>query len=306
MRTMETPKILKSLRIGNDSIEQYDLVEISLERIRFAYEVAKQRELGPLYVCFSGGKDSVVLAMLCEEAHRRWGVEYELNYNVTGIDPPELIHFIQKHYPELVWQHPEKTIWKLIEEKGIPPTRITRYCCSELKEGGGEGRMCLTGVRWAESVKRRGRRPYEVKGSNTNQRILFNDNDEGRREFEHCMMKRALICNPIVDWSTDQVWAFIKANNRPYCCLYDQGFERIGCIGCPMAKTREREIEFQRWPGFKKLYIRAFDRMLKQIDNAATWKSGEDVFNWWVYGEQNQKLKEQIRIWDDELEGGVR
>ena len=80
----------------------------------------------------------------------------------------------------------------------------------------------------------------------------------------------------------------------------------LGCIGCPMAKTREREIEFQRWPGFKKLYIKAFDRMLKQIDNATTWKSGEDVFNWWMYGEQNQKLKAQIGIWDEELEGETK
>ena len=46
--------------------------------------------------------------------------------------------------------------------------------------------------------------------------------------------------------------------------------------------------------------------MLKQIDNATTWKSGEDVFNWWMYGEQNQKLKAQIGIWDEELEGETK
>jgi phosphoadenosine phosphosulfate reductase len=37
----------------------------------------------------------------------------------------------------------------------MPPTRIVRYCCEALKEQGGKGRLKVTGVRWAESVRRR-------------------------------------------------------------------------------------------------------------------------------------------------------
>ena len=45
-------------------------------------------------------------------------------------------------------------MWNLIPRKLMPPTRLARYCCEELKESGGEGRMTLTGVRWAESKNR--------------------------------------------------------------------------------------------------------------------------------------------------------
>lgn len=51
---------------------------------------------------FSGGKDSTVLAELCKMAQEQYGVEYSLNYNVTGIDPPELVYFMRQHYPELI------------------------------------------------------------------------------------------------------------------------------------------------------------------------------------------------------------
>ena len=253
------------------------LVDKSIDRIKFAYEVSVQRGLGALYVCFSGGKDSVVLAELCRIAKERHGVEYTLHYNITGIDPAEVVYFMRKNYPDLYWHQPEKSMWRLIVEKKMPPTRLIRYCCSELKERGGEGRMSLTGVRWAESVRRANRRPFETKGNTRAQAILFNDNIEDRRLFEDCQMKRALLCNPLVDWSDKDVWDFIRERGLPFCSLYDEGWERIGCIGCPMAKTREREMHFSRYPKFKELYIRAFERMLKGMEGA-TWKTGEEVF----------------------------
>ena len=48
-----------------------------------------------------------------------------------------------------------KTMWNLIPKKKIPPTRLVRWCCSELKESGGKGRLLITGVRWSESQNRR-------------------------------------------------------------------------------------------------------------------------------------------------------
>lgn len=85
------------------------------------------------YVAFSGGKDSQVIYHLCKEAK----VKFDAHYNITGIDPPELVYFIRENYPDVQRHQHEKSMFQLMEEKGIP-TRIKRFCCAELKERGGQ------------------------------------------------------------------------------------------------------------------------------------------------------------------------
>ena len=91
--------------------------------------------------------------------------------------------------------------------------------------------------------------------------------------------------NPIIDWSTEDVWEFIHKYNIPYCKLYDQGYKRLGCIGCPMS-TRQRE-ELEKYPKYKQAYLRAFERMLKQRKSKGgddNWKTAEQVMEWWLNG----------------------
>lgn len=102
------------------------------------------------YVAFSGGKDSQCVYHLCKMA----GVKFDAHYSVTSVDPPELMRFLKEHYPDVIWErnywHDEKpehyysdgrpkqvTMWNLIADHTIPPTRHARYCCSQLKETGG-------------------------------------------------------------------------------------------------------------------------------------------------------------------------
>ena len=128
-----------------------DKVQIAVDRLR-----AFEPEDG-YYVAFSGGKDSQCIYHLCKRA----GVRFDAHYRVTSVDPPELIWFIRKHYPEVEFEFPRDengkviTMWSLIPLKKMPPTRIVRYCCKLLKEGGGKGRVTVTGVRWAESQRRK-------------------------------------------------------------------------------------------------------------------------------------------------------
>ena len=109
------------------------------------------------YLAFSGGKDSVVCKALLDMAN----CKYDATYRVTSVDPPELVRFIQKEHPDVNREVPRYedtgkpiTMWNLIPKKLMPPTRIARYCCQFLKEDGGDGRMTVTGVRWAESRNR--------------------------------------------------------------------------------------------------------------------------------------------------------
>ena len=92
---------------------------------------------------------------------------------------------------------------------------------------------------------------------------MNDDNDEARRAVEHCYRTQKTMVNPIVDWTDDDVWNFLNSNNIPHCCLYDEGFKRLGCIGCPMSGKKNMERDFERWPKYKEMYIRAFEHMIE-------------------------------------------
>lgn len=118
--------------------------------------------------------------------------------------------------------------------------------------------------------------------------ILTNDNDESRRMIESCYRLNKTTLNPIIDWEDRDVWKFIRAENVSYCDLYDEGFCRLGCIGCPLAGQRNRAEAFRRWPKYKGFYLHAFEKMLNERREnglATDWKTPEEVFNWWMqYG----------------------
>ena len=234
------------------------------------------------YLAFSGGKDSQCIYHLAKEA----GVKFDAHNSHTTVDPPELVYFIRENYPDVIIEKPEQSMWRLIVKKRMPPTRMVRYCCDVLKEGAGIGRIVATGVRWAESSKRKNRDVIEIIAKRKKDKIKLNsDNNEDRRMFETCITKGKRIVNPIIDWTDEDVWGYIKSRKLKYCKLYDEGFKRLGCVGCPMAGQAGREKEFERWPKYKANYIRAFQRMIdKRIEAGLTtnWETGQEAYDWWM------------------------
>ena len=278
-----------------------DKVDLAIETLRF-FEPKDGRGY---YLAFSGGKDSVCLKALADMA----GVKYDAHYSVSSVDPPELVRFIKQYHPDVAFEHSfdkdgkPYSMWNLIPQKGMPPTRLARYCCQYLKESQGDGRITLTGVRWAESTNRQanqGRVTIADKkvgayGENFTKTpkggvvlkedrarvFLNNDNAESREVVDFCTKQRKTVVNPIIDWTDNDVWEVIEEQKIPYCQLYDEGYKRLGCIGCPMGGGQKMREEFERFPKYKKLYLIAFDKMLKKKPSQ-NWKTAEDVFNWWV------------------------
>jgi phosphoadenosine phosphosulfate reductase len=126
--------------------------------------------------------------------------------------------------------------------------------------------------------------------------ILNNDNDESRELVEDCYKQHKTTINPIVDWTDRDVWEFLHHYGCESNPLYQCGWSRIGCVGCPMA-GRDRYREFREYPKYKLNYIRAFDRMLKARETkglghssklGVDWSSGEKVFKWWLGEDVNQ------------------
>ena len=247
------------------------------------------------FLAFSGGKDSQCIYNLAKEA----GVKFEAHFHMTSVDPPEVISFVRKYYPDVILDQPPESMWRLIERKKIPPTRIIRYCCGVYKERGGIGRTVITGVRWDESVRRRNNRAMLELNAYSNKKIMLNnDNDEARRMIETCQFKGKHILNPIIDWLTEDVWEYLNGSNTPHCCLYDEGFHRIGCIGCPMAGKKGMLRDFERWPKYYNAYLRTFDRVLVARRAAGLdsklWSDAQAVMDWWIYGRKNEGGQEDV------------
>ena len=114
--------------------------------------------------------------------------------------------------------------------------------------------------------------------------------------FRICPTKSTNVLNPIIDWTTEEVWEFIHAYNIPYCKLYDEGYTRLGCIGCPMSSNTKEELE--KFPKYKRAYIKAFERMLevnKSKGKETDWQTGEDVMNWWLETDKERKERRDAK-----------
>lgn len=276
-----------------------DLEQTAIERLKAASDMSLRLFEKPLVITYSGGKDSDVLLHLA----RASGIPFEALHSLTTADAPETVRHVYDTFHRLeekgikcdVDKHVQPdgsrmTMWKLIQKKLMPPTRLMRYCCAVLKEGGGKDRFIATGVRWAESTARKRRGGLEVLASKPQSNlILSNDNDEDRRLFETCRLKGKRVVNPIVDWQAADIWDYVGAEKIPMNPLYCEGFHRVGCVGCPMASSKQRLMELALYPKIKAAYIRVFDRMMEERRRRCKMNgvfrmgdTGVDVFHWWM------------------------
>lgn len=288
-----------------------DLEQKAIKRIQVASEMSLYHYGKPLVCTYSGGKDSDVML----ELFRRGGIPFEVHNSHTTADAPQTVRHIRDVFKKLemdgikctiempTYKGERTSMWKLIPQKLMPPTQTVRYCCAVLKETGCANRFIATGVRWAESVQRKKREEFEKLGATkaTKEKftsvMLMNDNDARRRMNEHCMQKKKMVVNPIIDWKDSDVWEYINSENIPTCELYQCGYYRVGCIGCPMA-GKKRYKEFADFPKYKNLYIHAFERMVKERKSRGLpckWKNGNDAFLWWM---DDENIEGQMDIFD--------
>ncbi|HYY25143.1 MAG TPA: phosphoadenylyl-sulfate reductase [Candidatus Udaeobacter sp.] len=53
--------------------------------------------------------------------------------------------------------------------------------------------------------------------------------------------------NPLVDWSYEEIWSYIRENNVPYNRLHDKGYPSIGCLPCTRAIQPREDVRAGRW-----------------------------------------------------------
>jgi phosphoadenosine phosphosulfate reductase len=219
------------------------------------------------YFADSYGKDSCATGRLLDMA----AVKHDAHYSQGGIDPPELVRFGREYHPDTIIDRPEMSIWKGILIHGMP-RRQSRWCCELIKEKHGTGRIVVTGIRWAESPRRKMRRMFEVCRT------------DGTKSFLH----------PIIDWTTKEVWEFIHRENIPYCSLYNEGFKRLGCVLCPMTTAKQTQFELIRFPKLAEAWRRACERYFDKGTEGVVkrWNSAEEMWQWWISRKGEPKISD--------------
>lgn len=306
--------------VNGDRDQMRSKVEKSIDVLKTAAKISQDWYGEPLIIAYSGGKDSDVMLQLALEA----GIEFEVVYSTTTVDAPQTLAHISRVFRMLeergikarrtkpVYKGKPVNMFSLIEQKGIPPTRLIRYCCSVFKEASTPRRITAIGVRAAESRGRQGRSDFTTRGrtkaddkhfSIGHVQEVFESAKEQDPVWDCTMVtaarkKKALLTNPIYDWTDKDVWEFIREREIPYNSLYDMGYSRVGCILCPLARKAEKAKDEQNFPKVRENYIKAFDRMLERRRAAGVkcegyWADGEAVYRWWV---EDDTIPGQMRL----------
>lgn len=284
---------------GFDLTDAQKVSMLSLpERVDRAVLLLREHEpVDGYYGAFSGGKDSCAIKALASIA----GVRVEWRYNNTTIDAPELVRFIKQHHADVGWNNSKhgNMLHRIATAPKVPPTRSGRWCCEEYKEGGGKGRTKIMGVRAQES-----------KGRALRWREVSLDRNA----------KDTVIC-PIVFWSgwteivngevflLGDVWEFLHEYKVSYCSLYDEGFDRLGCVGCMLQSSRKQAREFERWPRYRLAWRKAIIsnwEKWKDIPNTKThepryqakFATGEAFWQWWLTAKAPD-------IWREDCQSGI-
>lgn len=193
-------------------------------------------EKGTIAVSFSGAEDVVLIDLI-----HRLGYQAHVFSLDTGRLHPETHEFIEKirgHYaiPIELLSPDAKALSELVKEKGLFSFREDGHgeCCGvrkiqPLKQKLGHIKAWITGQRKDQSVTR-----TEVPLEQID--AVFSSSENELTKF-----------NPLAEWTSADVWQYIRVNEVPYNPLHDNGFVSIGCQPCTRAIGPQEHERAGRW-----------------------------------------------------------
>lgn len=195
-------------------------------------------EFDNIAISFSGAEDVVLIDMAYKIAPERVQV-FSLD---TGRLHPETYRYIEKirnHYSisiDVVFPESE-AVNTLVREKGLFSFYQDGHkeCCS-IRKIGPLRRKLLTVDAWITGQRR-------DQSPNTRAAIPVIQDDKVFARPHDTLTK----FNPLANWSSEQVWRYIRTNGVPYNELHDRGFTSIGCEPCTRPTGPSQHEREGRW-----------------------------------------------------------
>lgn len=223
------------IRKNHDLLEVME--QITVKKVYGIYRKYKNK-VDKFHVALSGGKDSIVVLDICRKALP--DSSYVVIFGDTKMEFPDTYAVIDKieqdclennieFYRAASHFEPEES-WKLFG----PPSRVLRWCCTvhkstpqtiKLREITGKNNyvgLDFVGVRKHESVAR----------------SKYDEENYGKKQ------KGQYSHNPILEWTSAEVWLYIYAHNLIVNEAYKKGNSRAGCLFCPMSKGKSDSFRY--------------------------------------------------------------
>jgi phosphoadenosine phosphosulfate reductase len=281
-------------KMVNRNTDMMSVIEQSTCKKIYAYYKRNKNKLDCFHVAFSGGKDSVVLLELVYKALRN---NFIVVFGDTKMEFPDtyaLVDIVEKQCKErkipfyrAASHFDPADSWRLFG----PPSNVLRWCCTvhkaapqtlKIREVLGKADYVgadFVGVRAAESLKRS---EYEFEGHGKKQKGQYSQ-------------------NPILDWTSAEIWMYIFSRNLPINATYKKGNSRAGCLFCPMGGGKADSFRMMSYPEGIEFYTNIIQDTVndKNIDSYITnggWinrKNGRDL------------LDNSPRYEEEELDGKV-
>lgn len=235
---------LKPIDINKMLEKNADFLQVlEQETVKKIYNVWKRHKgkLDVFHVAFSGGKDSIVLLDLVKKALPK--DEFVVVFGDTQMEFPDTYNIVDmveyQCKSEGIRFYRAKSHMNVYDSwrQFAPPSRVLRWCCSvhkstpqvvKLREILGKADysgLAFVGVRGAESVRRS---EYDFESSGMKQK--------GQRS-----------ANPILDWTSYEIWLYTYANSLIINEAYKKGSQRVGCLCCPMGGSKADYFQYRNY-----------------------------------------------------------
>lgn len=230
------------------------LAQETIQKVYNTY-LAYKDKLDIFHVSFSGGKDSEVLLDIIQRALPHDG--FVAVFGNTGMEFPDTYKAVEEARKKCensgVSFYIAKSHLNPLDSWRVfgPPASTIRWCCSVhkttpqlllLRDIVGKPdltEMAFVGVRADESVRRSG---YSYISRGTKHKGQYS-------------------CNPILDWSSAEIFLYIYANNLYLSDAYKKGNSRAGCLVCPMSGDKQDYMRQANYPHEMDKYVNIIREM---------------------------------------------